>query len=300
MAKKKITVNIGIPAYNEEKNILKLLTALLNQKSLSFTLQNIIIVSDASTDKTDRIVQSINDSRVVLIRNKQRKGQNYNENIIFNKSTSDILILLEADTLPLDNTYLETLISPMINDPVIEYVQGNMQPNEAKTFLGNVLRKQFNSYHLVVTNDKILCNCFSSGRGGRALSFDLYKKILLPLNVPEDTYILLYCKQQKITTHFNKDAICMYACPENLNDYINERKKISAAEQALKNYFDEKLINEIYRKPQYVTMKASIYFLLNNPIFFLYYVFLKLKIKRSVIPNAFKATWEMNTSTKNI
>ena len=54
---KKLTVTIGIPAYNEEKNIGRLLRALLRQKTNGLSIKKIIVISDASTDKTSQIVR---------------------------------------------------------------------------------------------------------------------------------------------------------------------------------------------------------------------------------------------------
>lgn len=66
----KIDVSIGIPAYNEERNIGRLLTAILNQKTQSVNISQIVVVSSGSTDKTDFIVESFSkeDDRVVLIK----------------------------------------------------------------------------------------------------------------------------------------------------------------------------------------------------------------------------------------
>jgi glycosyltransferase involved in cell wall biosynthesis len=66
----KISVSIGIPAYNEEKNIGRLLTAILNQKTYNVEIDQIVVVSSGSTDKTDTIVEDFTrkDSRIVLIR----------------------------------------------------------------------------------------------------------------------------------------------------------------------------------------------------------------------------------------
>ena len=55
---KKLTVTIGIPAYNEEKNIGRLLKSLSNQKGDDFTLNEIVVLSDGSTDMTNEIVHS--------------------------------------------------------------------------------------------------------------------------------------------------------------------------------------------------------------------------------------------------
>ena len=55
---KKIDVSIGIMAYNEERNIGKLLNILLNQRLKTTHISEIVVVSSGSTDKTDSIVKN--------------------------------------------------------------------------------------------------------------------------------------------------------------------------------------------------------------------------------------------------
>lgn len=48
---KKLSVSVGIPAYNEEQNIASLIFGILKQKVNNITLKEIIVISDGSTDK---------------------------------------------------------------------------------------------------------------------------------------------------------------------------------------------------------------------------------------------------------
>ena len=57
------TLSIGIVAFNEEANIAHLLKTILDQKIESVLMMEIIVVSDASSDKTDEIVGSFADPR---------------------------------------------------------------------------------------------------------------------------------------------------------------------------------------------------------------------------------------------
>jgi len=65
-----IHVTVGVPAYNEERNIGKLLSTLLQQRTYSVRIDEIIVVSSGSTDKTDTIVEEFarRGCRVMLIR----------------------------------------------------------------------------------------------------------------------------------------------------------------------------------------------------------------------------------------
>lgn len=58
---KKLTVTIGIPAYNEEQNIGHLLVNIFNQSTSIAILDEIIIVSDGSTDNTIKAIKKITD-----------------------------------------------------------------------------------------------------------------------------------------------------------------------------------------------------------------------------------------------
>ena len=73
----KISVSIGIPAYNEEKNIGRLLTAILNQKTYYVNIDEVVVISSGSTDRTNIIVDDFvrKDSRIVLIKQRRREGK---------------------------------------------------------------------------------------------------------------------------------------------------------------------------------------------------------------------------------
>ena len=87
MNMQKLTVTIGVPAFNEGQNMRFLLRSLLKQTETNFIVQKIIIVSDASTDNTNEIISNTKDSRVQLIVNKVREGQINSQNKIFSLAT---------------------------------------------------------------------------------------------------------------------------------------------------------------------------------------------------------------------
>ena len=66
----KTTVSVGICAFNEESNIAKLLESTINQDLKRIQIIEIIVVSSASTDMTDSIVESFveKDSRISLVK----------------------------------------------------------------------------------------------------------------------------------------------------------------------------------------------------------------------------------------
>src|SRR5258708_3253617 len=109
---KKLTITIGIPIYNEEKNILKLLKSLLRQKIVQGELEKILVLSDGSTDATDKLVASVKDFRVELISDGKRKGKPVRINELFRTTTSDIVVILDGDIIITSQQVINSLITP--------------------------------------------------------------------------------------------------------------------------------------------------------------------------------------------
>jgi len=98
-----LKVSIGVCAYNEENNIGKLLENLIEQQlSKEFALEEVIVVSSGSTDRTNKIVEELSrkDRRIRLITERERNGKAQALNIFFPNAHGDILVVISADTKP--------------------------------------------------------------------------------------------------------------------------------------------------------------------------------------------------------
>ena len=92
----KPTLTIGIPAYNEEGNIEKIIKSLFLQKEYNFELQKILVVSDSSTDNTNTILKTIKHTKFEYMIMNKRSGQPNVQNEIIKKSNSDLLLLFQG------------------------------------------------------------------------------------------------------------------------------------------------------------------------------------------------------------
>src|SRR5882672_6698081 len=265
MKNKKLTVTIGIPVYNEEKNIGLLIKEIFKQKQNNFALDKVVIISDACTDKTETIVKSFTYSKLKLIKNKKRVGQSFAQNQIMKSTFSDILVLLESDTLPEGQNY-------------IVLVQGNEKPKKAKSFIGKMIAMQFNIYHDEIIKQSNLRTWFASGRGGRALQKSLYKDFHWLKDVPEDVYLHLFCKNKGHLTEFSTDAVCRYKSPETYRDIKKEMKKVKSGSYAIFNHFPKKLVEKMYTKSLLFRIKCALRFFQTNFFYFITYFFLSLVI----------------------
>ena len=88
-------VTVTVPAYNEERAIAATLDHIL---SLDYPAdrRDVLVVSDASTDRTDEIVRSYADRGVRLLRMPQRSGKSEAENAAGQAATGDVVVNVDA------------------------------------------------------------------------------------------------------------------------------------------------------------------------------------------------------------
>jgi cellulose synthase/poly-beta-1,6-N-acetylglucosamine synthase-like glycosyltransferase len=110
------TVTVVLPAYNEERQIAGALDCLVQQQYPKELLQ-VIVVSDASTDRTDEIVQQYTKDGVELLRMTTRGGKTAGENAALAIIRGDIVVNTDA-SIRLAPETIEHLIRPFA-DPRI-------------------------------------------------------------------------------------------------------------------------------------------------------------------------------------
>ena len=90
------TFSIVIPVYNGEKYIYAAIESCLQQTVLP---DEIIVIDDASTDKTAEIILSIRSDLVVYIKNDQNKGVSFSRNKGIKMAKHSWVMLLDADDI---------------------------------------------------------------------------------------------------------------------------------------------------------------------------------------------------------
>lgn len=112
----KINISVFIPCYNEEKNVGKMLTNLLNfLPTIAFDYE-IIVVDDGSSDKTAEIAQNIalQNPQVKIIRHETNKGYGAALRTGFDSCSKDYIFFTDGDS-QFDITEMTKLL-PYIND----------------------------------------------------------------------------------------------------------------------------------------------------------------------------------------
>lgn len=92
----KPTISVVMPAYNGEKYIGKAIESILCQTYDNFEL---VIVEDASSDKTLDIIKEYTDARIVLIQNCENRGIAFSTNLGIDHSRGAYIALLDDDDM---------------------------------------------------------------------------------------------------------------------------------------------------------------------------------------------------------
>lgn len=209
-------VTVGIPAYNEEKNIASLLQSLEGQRSLISE----VIVSDDSSDRTPDIVRDFakrSSLGITLFHHDERRGAAAAWNEIFQTTTGDSIVLYDADTIP-HPSCTEQLASQISKDTTL--CASNSQPvqaagiaGRASVFISNWLR----SVRLSGLSQYTVM--------GRALAIDaaVAKEIQVPADmIAIDLYLQCRVLEMGLGVAYNDDAVVYFKPANSMQDLASQ------------------------------------------------------------------------------
>ncbi len=226
-------IAIVINAFNEP-NIGKSIEAALNQKT-SKNYEIFVIAPDEKTLDIARRYSQENKKIKILI--DPGKGKNYALNIAFEKIDTDILILTDGDLTIGENVVEE--MSKLFSDPEIGCMSGRpVCLEDKKTKYGYWANFLFESAHRIRkkafdSNSFIECS-------GYLFSFRKNKINKIPLDVAEDTYIPYVFWQKGYKIGYSEEAKVFVKNPNNLRDWIKQKKRTIKSHEKLHRYVDVK------------------------------------------------------------
>jgi glycosyltransferase involved in cell wall biosynthesis len=226
-------VTIGVPAYNEEQNMLNFLQSLEDQRARGFAISE-VIVSDDSSDKTAEIVSRFakhSSLNVVLLHHDTRRGAAAAWNEIFHQATGDVIVLYDADTIP-HPSCTERLVSGIAGNTGL--CASNSQPvqprgiaGRASVFISNWLR----SVRLAGLSQYTVM--------GRALAIDskVAKKISIPSEIIAiDLYLQCRVLETGLTVAYNDDAIVYFKPASSMQDLASQVVRAVNGHNQIKGY----------------------------------------------------------------
>lgn len=295
------TLTIGIPAYNEEKNIKLLLEAILAQKQSGYKLEKIVVVLDGSTDNTgDYVLEKARGNKILkLIAGKKRKGKIFRLNQLYALNTSDYIITLDADILPADNHTIERLVNNLNAENSV-MAAANLVPVKPGSFIGKI----------IYTNNVIWKKVGAQFRNGDHIS-NLYgqanilkkefaKSFKYPSDISCDEEYLYIKATRNSGFRFAKNSKFYFKSPENLHDYLYQSRRFLKERDALVPYFGGEIL-KLHNVPFKFKLRAIFSVLKISPFYTMLAILLNLAIK--IIPFNDSANqvgqWVIAESTKS-
>ena len=217
-------ISIGICAYNEEANIGKLLKSLQQQKTILADIKEIIVVSSGCTDKTNEITESFckNDSRIVLIKERERKGKASAVDLFLEQAKGDICILESADTITSENT-IEQLCLPFLDENVGIVGAHPVPVDTSSNFVGFAVQFIWELHHKVALSEPKL---------GELIAF---RNIVKPTGriaslgeafaAADETYIESMIHQKGYAIKYAPESYVYNKGPETLRGFLAQRKR---------------------------------------------------------------------------
>ena len=180
-------VSIICPVYNYEENILNLINSVLNQTYTNFEL---LLIDNCSEDNTLDLIKSIDDSRIRIFENHEKKNFAYCRNLALKNSNGEYVFYIDMDNL-WDSEYLSTMVGlfSFLPDADAVYSGQIIYSNNFQKISGTI----FGAYNkrLLYNNNFISLSAFAHKlKSDDELLFDesldLYEDWLFLLNVAKD------------------------------------------------------------------------------------------------------------------
>ena len=226
----RLSLSIGIMAYNEEAMIGSLLKAITQQRNCHGRLHEIFVVASGCTDNTENIVRRHmqKDHRIKLLIQSQREGKASAINLFLEKASGEILILESADTVP-DKDAFEKLIAPFI-DPKVGMTGARPTPvNPVDTFIGFTVHLMWTLHHKIA---------LSAPKLGELVAFRNIVREIPKVTAVDEAYIEAIIKYKGYDLRYVSDALVKNKGPDTVSDFIKQRRRIAVGHKYL--YRDQK------------------------------------------------------------
>ncbi|PIE52865.1 hypothetical protein CSA37_04275 [Candidatus Fermentibacteria bacterium] len=204
-------VSVMVAARNEEKCIGQRIRNLLDQDYPVEKIE-ILVASDSSTDSTDEIIRSFDNSRVRFVRSEERLGKSSLMVKLSKIARGDILVFTDANTSFRSNTVTE-LVMPFA-DPRVGCVDGSKQNSLAQETCES-------TYWKYEQQLKALGSRLGAVLGATGAVFAVRKDLYDPVNPSraDDFETAVSTRIKGYSCLYNPDAVAAEPTPDNSSQY---------------------------------------------------------------------------------
>lgn len=224
-------VSVVIPAYNEERNIRRLLGSLLGQRLVSGKLVEVVVVASGCTDGTCAEVEAVRarDARLRLIVQDARLGKASAINAYLRErdGSADVVVISSADIL-LQPGCLELLVQSFGEHPELGMCGGRPVPtNPRTTLLGRMVGFLWDLHHE---------RALEAPKLGELVA--VRASLLRPLPVTsavDEASVEALIIGQGYRLGYVPEAVITNRGPEHLREYFSQRRRVAAGHYWLRD-----------------------------------------------------------------
>ncbi|MDI6860435.1 MAG: glycosyltransferase [Caldisericia bacterium] len=218
-------VTIIIAAHNEEKFIKDTLEAL---KNLNYPKYDVIVVDDASKDKTPKIVEEyLKFENFHFIKLNKNVGKAMAVNIGVLHSKTDLVVVIDADTI-LDKDSLKYVAHHFKKIPRLAAVTGNPRVLNRTNILTYIQTAEFSSIiSLLKRSQRSIGRIFTVSGAFTTYNKNVLKEVgcFSHLTATEDIDITWRIEKNFYNVFYEPKAIAWIRVPESLKELIRQRKR---------------------------------------------------------------------------
>lgn len=299
------TVSVGVPAYNEQQNIEKLIRSIYSLSTSNFVLESVIIVSDGSTDRTIEIVKTLQDSHsnLILSASSERGGKAQALNKIYKLSTADYLLTIDADVLPAKTDFLEVLVEHFNTHPNALVVGPRHVPTKTKTFWGRCAEISYLSFEQAFLQFKNGNNMYGI-MSAYLIRKNHYSTLQFPKGVMADQCYLFSSAVSKHPQGFQlaMDAQVWFAPVDSLQDWrLLGLRSVGGDREDVQKYFGPEIVEE-NQLPKQLYYQSLLQWLIKDPVHTVGSILLNIFIRKFPLKKNLpkNGLWETSASSKTV
>jgi cellulose synthase/poly-beta-1,6-N-acetylglucosamine synthase-like glycosyltransferase len=223
MNSQKIEVSLGVFVYNEEKNIGKLLESIEKQRLDNVRIQEVIVISSGSYDRTNKILREWQQrsSKIKLILEVNRRGKSAAVNMFLRSANAPIVITISGDLL-LHRDAIEEISLPFLHEDVGMVGAHPIPKNIKQSGIGREVELLWELHHRLSLTDP---KC-----GEMVALRNIVREIPLESAVDEATLeVLLKIVGYKVV--YAPRSIVYNKGPISVNEFLIQRRRVYAGHE---------------------------------------------------------------------
>jgi glycosyltransferase involved in cell wall biosynthesis len=215
----RLGVSVVTCVFNEEQNLPFFLRAILDARSSSFEIGEVIVVASGCTDRSVEILRAaaVRDARVRVVITPRRDGKGSALRLGLSHATEEIVLVENADTVPGDGA-LEALLS-RFQRPEVGLVCTHPVPVDVPDGFAGRLGVALWGVHDQISS--------LSPKAGEAAAF---RRVHPPIEddvEDDDTFVGMYVGSLGLQTEYAQDAVIYNRVPATILELAQQRFRIN-------------------------------------------------------------------------